>query len=185
MTLDACLSLLRGKGRKGDLLCSLIYYPISTPREEKSNGKWSAIVLMEILISLVLGVGIVHLVLARVENLRPAAGNNHRLSVVAKVHLGLDGPTIYTTRRRTLSDGTAIWDATHEFICFDKTTCIIYIDVLSYQESSIFGHVSIFLTDLDEATMEGRGSWPLSGSAAGRLIASAEWKPLSLESRLV
>ncbi|KAJ7756481.1 hypothetical protein DFH07DRAFT_481272 [Mycena maculata] len=139
--LDAHLPLLKEKKRRGDLLCSLWYYPISaSPEDTTTPGR----------------------------------------SISAQVRLGWDAPSIHVTPRRIVAQGAAAWEATHEFLCFDKPSCVLYIDVLD--EGRVLGHVSICLTDLVEATLEGRRTWPLSGSAAGKLVASAQWKSLNLAS---
>jgi hypothetical protein len=81
-----------------------------------------------------------------------------------------------------LENGFAVWESVHEFICFDKSACVVYVDVLNpHLEEPILGHACICLTDLVEATAARRGPWSLSGSAAGKLVASAEWRPLNLE----
>ncbi|KAJ7650208.1 hypothetical protein FB45DRAFT_1017606 [Roridomyces roridus] len=157
IALNTYLSILKGKQRRGDLLCSFIYIPISTTLpEEKSN------------------VGIVHIFLSGVDNLLPS----NRISAVAAVRLAWDLPPIYTTPRVALSNGSGNWGTTHEFLCFDKTACVIYIDVLNYDcHDESIGHVHIFLVDLLEATVR---SWPLSGTTAGRLTVSAQWRALDL-----
>lgn len=128
-------------------------------------------------------VGIVHLIVEQVEGLCLDEAASRSL-ILAKVRLGWDAPPIHVTPRRIISNGAAAWKATHEFLCFDKSTCVIYIDVLDHREDRSLGHVSIYLTDLVEATMAGRGTWPLSGSAAGKLVASAEWRSLNFEPNL-
>ncbi|KAJ7042622.1 hypothetical protein C8F04DRAFT_1252040 [Mycena alexandri] len=162
MALDAQLPLLKEKKRKGDLLCSLFYYPISISPEKET------------------GVGIVRLIVHRAEDLLPSDGSSRNLNIKpkAKIRLDWDGPTIHATpRRRILENRSAVWESQHEFLCFDKCACVVYVDV----SDPALGHVSLSLPDLIEATTTKRGPWPLSGSASGKLFASAEWRPLNLE----
>ncbi|KAJ6604265.1 hypothetical protein DFH09DRAFT_1067994 [Mycena vulgaris] len=152
MALDAQLPLLKQTKQKGDLLCSLCYYPILvTPENE--NGLFTK-------------------------------AYSHRINALAKIRLRLDwdAPSIHVTRRqKILADGSIVWGSVHEFLCFDKSTCVLYIDVLDpHLEDPVLGHLSICLTDLVEATIAKRGPWPLSGSTTGKLVVSAEWRPLNL-----
>jgi len=135
------------------LLFSLFYYPVSAALEDKSS------------------VGIVRLVVQRVEELR-ATEAAPCSALVAKVRLGWDEPPILVTPRRKLSNGTAAWEATHEFLCFDNATCVLYIDVLNNLKDSPLGHLSVCLMDLVEATIARRGPWPLSGSTTAKLFIS-------------
>ncbi|KAJ7139745.1 hypothetical protein C8R44DRAFT_867858 [Mycena epipterygia] len=166
MALDAELPLLKEKKRRGDLLCSLFYYPIlASPDNENA-------------------IGIVRLIVHRAEEIQPTDASR-RLNVMANVRLGWNAPTIHVTpRKKILANGSAVWESMHEFLCFDKSSCVVYFEVLDpHLEDPILGHLCIGLTDLVEATIARRRPWPLSGSAAGKLVASAEWRPLNLVPR--
>ncbi|KAF7339987.1 hypothetical protein MVEN_01916400 [Mycena venus] len=167
MELNAQLPFLKRRKRRGDLLCSLFYFPISR--------------------SLETDVGIVHLTVHRAEDLHRIEGRSSRSCLVvmpiARVRLAWDTPSIHVTPPGKMIDkGLALWESMHEFLCFNKSSCVVYVDVLDpHLEDLALGHVCLGLTDLIEATIAKRGPWPLSGSAAGKLFVSAEWKPLNLK----
>ncbi|KAJ7785920.1 hypothetical protein B0H16DRAFT_9690 [Mycena metata] len=167
MALDAQLPLLKEKKRKGDLLCSLFYFPVLSSPENET------------------GVGIVRLTVHRAEDLLPSeeTSRNSTIKPKAKIRLAWDGPTIHATPRRKIleENRSAVWESQHEFLCFDKCACVVYVDVSDpHLENPALGHVSISLPDFIDATTAKRGPWPLSGSASGKLFASAEWRPLNL-----
>lgn len=121
----------------------------------------------------------------RAEDIHPKGGTR-RLNImpIASIRLdSWDAPSIHVTPHgKMLENGFAVWESMHEFLCFDKSTCVIYVDVLDpHLEDPVLGHLRICLTDLVEATIARRGPWPLSGSAVGKLVASAEWRSLNLE----
>ncbi|KAJ7102309.1 hypothetical protein B0H15DRAFT_324788 [Mycena belliarum] len=150
IVLDAQLPVLKESKQKGDLLCSLFYYPVSI---SPSNGN-----------------GL----------LAFAEAHSRCVKAIAKIRLNLesDAPSIHVTPRRKINNGSVEWESMREFLCFDKNTCVMYIDVFDSHLDEQLGHLSICLTDLVEATLAKRGPWPLSGSAIGKLVASAEWRPL-------
>ncbi|KAF7367223.1 Tricalbin [Mycena sanguinolenta] len=160
MKLDAQLPFSKHHKRRGDLLCSLFYFPIALSPKNDSD------------------VGIVCLTLHRAEGLR-----RHNSMPIARIRLAWDAPAIHITRPgKMIENELAVWESMHEFLCFNKSACVVYIDVLNNRrEEQVVGHVCISLTDLVEATDTGGGRWPLSGSVAGKLVASAEWRPLDVE----
>ncbi|KAJ6519447.1 hypothetical protein C8R45DRAFT_951531 [Mycena sanguinolenta] len=157
---DAQLAFSKRHKRRGDLLCSLFYFPIALSSKTDSE------------------VGIVRLTLHRAEGLR-----GHNSLPIARIRLAWDAPTIHITPPgKMIENELAVWESIHEFLCFNKSACVVYIDVLdTRREELVLGHVCISLMDLVEATDTRGGRWPLSGSAAGKLVASAEWRPLDVE----
>ncbi|KAJ7655185.1 hypothetical protein DFH06DRAFT_1298753 [Mycena polygramma] len=171
MELDAHLALLKQNKRIGDLLCSLFYFPITLPlgNETAHLGNIKTLVLSA------------WSYIGRKIYVQPR--RSCRLSIaIANIRLRWDGPSIHVTPRgKIFENGSVVWESTHEFLCFNKSDCVVYVEVLEPDLEDPLGHVSICLTDLVEATIARRGRWPLSGSAAGKLVAFAEWKPLDIE----
>ena len=81
-----------------------------------------------------------------------------------------------------------VWESSTEFLCTDRSSSIITINVVDdrdFLSEPIVGFLSVKLEDLLEAKNEaGRDWWPLSGCNMGRLRLSAEWKPLSMTGSL-
>ncbi|KAJ7225894.1 hypothetical protein GGX14DRAFT_556638 [Mycena pura] len=155
MSLDVQLSLLKARRRAGDLSCSFFYYPISMSSEIDA------------------GIGIARLTVHWAEELQQVS-----IKPMAQIRLGWDAPPIHVTPRRK----NAVWESTHEFLCFNMTTCVVYIDVVDpgpKLDDPLIGHVCICLMDLVEATKAKRGRWALSGCSTGKLVASAQWRKLS------
>ncbi|KAK7064550.1 tricalbin [Favolaschia claudopus] len=167
--LNVQLPFLKHHKRRGDLLCSMFYFPVIPSQENDSN------------------IGVVRLTVQRAENLGQAGDNSifsSRISaLVARIRLALNAAPIHVTPpANKLEDGSAVWESVHDFLCFDKTACVLYIDVVDrHSRDPLLGHICVCLTDVIEAADVKRGPWPLSGSAAGRLAVSAEWKSLDLE----
>jgi len=105
------------------------------------------------------------------------------LNPLAKVYTGNQKTVAHTTRRlkRTLNP---VWESSYEFICPDKTSSIIRIDVIDdrdFLKDPVVGYMSIRLTDLLDSRGEASQDWfPLSSCKSGKIRLSAEWKPLNI-----
>ncbi|KAJ7293187.1 hypothetical protein C8J57DRAFT_18714 [Mycena rebaudengoi] len=164
--IDVVLQILKGKKRKGDMLCSVVYYPVVSSEEENPNE----------------AAGIVHLIIHHAEGLQATEGPSRRLEAIAKLRLEWDAPSIHITpRRKAHMNKLVVWESGHEFLCLDKARCVIYVDIVDPGlNDPLLGYLNLCLNDLVDATSAGRRSWPLSGSETGILVASAKWKPLDM-----
>lgn len=109
------------------------------------------------------------------------------LNPLAKIYIGDSKTPGHTTKRlkRTLNP---VWESAYEFICPDKDSCVIKVQVIDERDllkDPVIGYMSIKLTDLlDSMNEAGRDWFPLSSCRTGKVKVSAEWKPLNMAGTL-
>ena len=105
------------------------------------------------------------------------------LDPLVKVYLG--GQTTPThVSKRLKHTNNPVWESATEFLCTDKKTSVIKINVVDDREflkDPVVGYMSVRLAHLLRAKEKpGLDWWPLSGCKSGRIRLSVEWKPLEL-----
>ncbi len=110
------------------------------------------------------------------------------LNPLAKVYLGSNPRAIHKTPRFKHTNNP-VWESATEFLCSDKATSLIGIQVIDdrdYLKDPVVGFMRVRLEDLLESKKEaGKDWWPLSGCRTGsKLRISAEWKPLNMAGSL-
>jgi len=109
------------------------------------------------------------------------------LNPYAKVFVGNSGVPIHTTPR-VKHTTTPIWESATEFLCTDRASSVITVNVIDdrdFLKDPVVGSLSVRLEDLLDARKEaGRDWWPLSGCKCGRVRLSVEWKPLNMAGSL-
>ena len=127
--------------------------------------------------------GIVRFTLHQAKDLDNSVVRGAELNAYAKVFLGNSSTPIYTTSRANHTS-QPIWESSTEFLCANRSSSIITVNVIDDREFAkdpIVGYLSVRLRDLLEARKEtGRDWWPLTGCKSGRLRLTAEWKPLNM-----
>ena len=183
---DIRSNLISDGKESGELRYDVNYYPVLEP-DEKSEAfdscKWCPISSHSELSLERLAVGIVRLVVHQAKDLDHTKSMSGDLNPLAKVYIGNPKIVAHATRRlkRTLNP---VWESSHEFICPDKTSSIIRINVIDDRDfltDPVVGYMSIRLTDLLDSRGEASRDWfPLSGCTSGKIRLSAEWKPLNM-----
>jgi Ca2+-dependent lipid-binding protein len=136
---------------------------------------------------LIAGVGIVRLTIHQAKGLEISGMRTSDLNPYAKVFLGSSTTPFHTTRR-TKHTSQPVWEAATEFLCVNRSTSIIRVNVIDDREflkDPNVGYLSVRLQDLLDARKEADHDWwQLSGSKSGRLRLTAEWKPLNMAGSL-
>lgn len=71
-----------------------------------------------------------------------------------------------------------------DFLCFEKPSTVIVIKVAEryeWNETIVYGHLTLALDELLAAQDESRKWWPLSGCPDGELRVAADWKPVEMD----
>jgi len=109
------------------------------------------------------------------------------LNPLCKLFVGGTAKAIHKTKPVKHSN-SPVWEASQEFICADKSTSVITIEVIDerdFLKDPVVGYVSLKLEDLLEAKkVAGRDWWPLSRCKSGKIRLSVEWKPLNMPGSL-
>jgi Ca2+-dependent lipid-binding protein len=137
--------------------------------------------------TLYLGVGIVRLTMHQAKDLDPTKSMAGDLNPLCKLYVGDTSKPIHKTKPVKHSN-SPVWEASQEFICADKTSSVITIEVIDerdFMKDPVVGYMSVRLEDLLEAKkIAGRDWWPLSRCKSGKMRLSVEWKPLSMPGSL-
>jgi Ca2+-dependent lipid-binding protein len=139
--------------------------------------------LHKLTFSVVQAVGIVRLVVHQAKELDQSQTGSGDVKPLAKVYLNGSKTAAHTTRKmkRTLNP---VWESAYEFMCSDKDSSIIKVDVIDdrdFLKDPVIGYMSIRLSDLlDSSGKAGQDWFILSGCKTGKIRVSAEWKPLSM-----
>lgn len=109
------------------------------------------------------------------------------LNPLCKLFVGGTSKYIHKTKPVKHSN-SPVWEASQEFICADKASSVITIEVIDerdFLKDPVVGYMSLRLEDLLEAKkLAGRDWWPLSGCKSGKMRLSVEWKPLNMPGSL-
>lgn len=128
-------------------------------------------------------VGIVRLTMHQAKELDASKSMSGDLNPLCKLFVGGSSKAIHKTKPVKHSN-SPVWEASQEFICADKSSSVITIQVIDerdFLKDPVVGYVSLKLEDLLEAkTVAGRDWWPLSGCKSGKIRLSVEWKPLNM-----
>ncbi|KAI0706072.1 tricalbin [Cytidiella melzeri] len=132
-------------------------------------------------------VGIVRLTIHQAKELDSTKSISGDLNPLCKIHLGASPHHIHKTARFKHTNNP-VWESSTEFLCSDKASSIITVNVIDDREilkDPVLGYLSVRLEDLLNAKKEaGRDWWPLSGCRTGKVRLSAEWKPLNMAGSL-
>jgi Ca2+-dependent lipid-binding protein len=131
----------------------------------------------------IVGVGIVRFTIHQAKDLGMAGIRAGDLNPYANVFLGDSSTPLHTTSRLKHT-AQPVWESATEFLCADRSTSIITVNVIDDREflkDPVLGYLSVRLQDLLDARKEAeRDWWQLSGCKSGRLRLTAEWKPLNM-----
>lgn len=134
-----------------------------------------------------LAVGIVRLTIHQAKELDHTKSLSGDLNPLCKVFVGSNTSPICTTAI-VKHTNNPVWESSTEFLCADKASSIITIQVIDerdFLKDPIVGYMSVRLEDLLAAKkVAGRDWWPLSGCKSGRLRLSVDWKPLNMAGSL-
>lgn len=170
---DLSLPILKDGKEKGELRFDVSYYPVLKPQVDESGVE-------ELPES---GVGIVRLTIHQAKELDTSKPRTADLNPYAKVFLGNSAVPLHATAR-VKHTVQPIWESTTEFLCTNRTSSIVTINVIDdrdFLKDPVIGSLSVRLEDLFKARKEaGRDWWPLSGCKSGRLRLTVEWKPLNM-----
>ncbi|KAF7306591.1 hypothetical protein MIND_00450400 [Mycena indigotica] len=165
--------LLKDGKDRGTLRYDLSFYPVLKPEEGKELPDTS--------------VGIVRLTIHQAKELDQSKSLSGDLNPFAKVCLGDRKNEVFRTRRFKHTNAP-VWEQAHEFLCVDKSSSVILIEVVDdrdFLKDPVVGYMSIKLEDLLQSKAEaGRDWFPLSNCKSGKVRISAEWKPLNMAGSL-
>jgi len=183
--------LLKDGKERGELRYDVQYFPVLEPHEgsaEVPESSESAHTSSKTpMTHFFPGVGIVRLVLHQAKELDQSKSLSGDLNPFAKVFLGNDNAEAFSTPRfkHTIAP---IWEAPFEFLCSNKETSVISIQIVDdrdFLKDPIIGRMSLTLLDLLSCTNEaGRDWFTLSGCKSGRIRISGEWKPVAMAGSL-
>ncbi|KAH6917432.1 transmembrane protein [Coprinopsis sp. MPI-PUGE-AT-0042] len=166
--------LLKDGKDRGELRYDVSFFPVLSPDESTEMAVDSSI-------------GIVRLVIHQAKELDHTKSISGELNPLAKVYLSGKNNTAFTTPRLKHTN-SPVWETPYEFMCTNKATEVVTIKVIDdrdFLKDPVVGYMSIRLSDLLEAKVEGGRDWfPLSGCKTGRLRVSAQWKPVGMSGSL-
>ena len=113
------------------------------------------------------------------------AGEHGDLNTFAEVYLGGSKKPVHKTQ--TIKKSKApIFESNCEFLVPDKSSSVVTVKVIDDNrlQDDILGTLSIKLTDLLTAKERQQDWLPLSGSRAGKIRVSTEWKPVGIAGAL-
>ncbi|KAJ7071483.1 C2 domain-containing protein [Mycena amicta] len=166
--------LLKDGKERGMLRYDLSFYPVLKPEEGKELPDTS--------------VGIVRLTIHQAKELDQSKSMSGDLNPFAKVCLGDRKNEVFRTRRFKHTNAP-VWEQAYEFLCADKSSSLILMEVIDdrdFLKDPVVGYMSIKLEDLlqSKAGEAGRDWFPLSNCKSGKVRMSADWKPLNMTGSL-
>ncbi|KAF7310594.1 hypothetical protein HMN09_00602200 [Mycena chlorophos] len=166
-------SLLKDGKERGILRYSISYYPVLKAEEGQTLPDTT--------------VGIVRLTIHQAKELDQSKSMSGDLNPFAKVCLGDRKNEVFRTRRFKHTNAP-VWEQAYEFLCADKASSLVLIEVVDdrdFLKDPVVGYMSIKLEDLLQSKNEaGRDWFPLSNCKSGKVRISAEWKPLNMAGSL-
>lgn len=130
-------------------------------------------------------VGIVRITIHQAKDLDHTKSLSGDLNPFARV---IVGSSLKHSTPRVKHTNNPVWESSTEFICTDRASSVITINVVDdrdFLSDPTVGFLRVKLDDLFEATKEtGRDWWPLSGCKSGRIRLTAEWKALKMAGSL-
>ncbi|KIM32474.1 hypothetical protein M408DRAFT_327029 [Serendipita vermifera MAFF 305830] len=133
-------------------------------------------------------VGIVRLVVHQAKELDPSKNTVSKdLNPFVKIYTGDSASDFIHSTPVTKHQLNPIWESPKEFLCSDRDTCDIRLEVIDdrdFLSDPVIGIMKIRLNDLLEAKKQGKDWFPLADCKTGRIRISAEWKPLDMAGSL-
>ncbi|KAF8525146.1 tricalbin [Hysterangium stoloniferum] len=176
-TLEGITSPIVKDGKdRGELRFDVSFYPVLVPT--KVDGKDEPVPETS--------AGIVRLTVHQAKDLDISKSLSSDLNPFAKVFLGSSKEPLHNTPRpkHTINP---VWESATEFLCSDRASSIIRVDVIDdrdFLNDPVVGHLRVKLNDLLDAKQAGKDWWPLSHCKTGRVRVTAEWKPLNIAGSL-
>jgi Ca2+-dependent lipid-binding protein len=124
----------------------------------------------------------VRLVVHQAKDLDSTKSISGSLNPFIKIHLGDEASPTHTSSR-VKHTVNPVWESAAEFLCVDRESSVITIQVL---DDKLLGYITVPLESLLQAQgQSGKDWWPLSGCSTGsRIRLSTEWKPLDMTGSL-
>ncbi|KAJ8084377.1 Tricalbin-2 [Marasmius tenuissimus] len=142
-------------------------------------------------------VGIVRLTIHQAKELDSTKTLSDDVNPLAKVFLASNTRKPIFSTKTFKHTKSPVWEAAHEFLCADKKSSVITIQVIDdrdFLKDPCIGYMSIRLEDLLAFNprnvgqggdgVEPRDWFPLSDCKHGKIRVSAEWKPLNMAGSL-
>ncbi|KAK4689249.1 hypothetical protein P7C73_g857, partial [Tremellales sp. Uapishka_1] len=164
--------ILGGGKDRGELRYDISFYPVLVPSKLPDGT-------VEPLPDT--ATGIVRLTIHQAKELDVTRAHGD-LNPFAKVFLGGSRKPVHTTAIMKHAN-QPVWESSCEFLVPEKHSSSVTIQVIDskdYASDPALGSVTVKLMDLLEAKERKQDWFPLSGSRAGKIRLSTEWKPVAM-----
>ena len=125
--------------------------------------------------------GIARLTIHQAKDFDATRGTG-QLSPFAKVYLGGSKKAVHQTAVMKHTN-QPLWESSCEFLVPEKPSSVVTISIIDSKDHAVdptIGHLTVKLTDLLEARERQQDWFPLTGTRAGKVRLTTEWKPVAM-----